>query len=296
MMQPKLFEQNRIGAIPTDDLLKESHEIVSKAIIDNDPYAIGLMLSGGDDSVTALQVATMLGIKIDFVLHGVTGTGLPIVRKFVHEFVASKNLYLIEANAGTAFEERVKRRGFFGRGKDAHKFAYHILKSGPFESALSKNIIKRKRGRKIILLNGVRVEESENRLDNFGDNPYRIRKNAIWVNIIHWFTKNDCLQLLEAENIQRNPASIKLNRSGECNCGTMQSMADIDAACEFDKEFAGWITTLRKYAVEKFGWDVWQSPTRDAIAEMKAVTDTLTEDMPMCVGCKARIQYRLFNE
>ena len=38
-MQLKIFKDNKIGQIPTDDLLKDSFEIVHKAIFDNNPYA-----------------------------------------------------------------------------------------------------------------------------------------------------------------------------------------------------------------------------------------------------------------
>lgn len=46
-----------------------SREIIEKAIKDYQPYAIGLMLSGGNDSMTALHVARQLGVKIDFIMH-----------------------------------------------------------------------------------------------------------------------------------------------------------------------------------------------------------------------------------
>lgn len=291
-MQNEIFQYKRISNPPIgtgyDNLLKESHFIVSEAIKREKPYAICLMLSGGDDSVTALHVALMIGVKIDFIIHGVTGTGLSCVRKYVNELADRKGIKIIEANAGTAFEDYVNRKGFFGRGMAAHKYSYHVLKSGPFESAISRNITKRVRGRKIILLNGVRVEESENRSDNYGDDPYTYRKNLIWVNIIHWWTKSECLHLLESENVERNPASIVLNRSGECNCGTMQSLADIQAASDFDPVFGDWMSRLRKHVTSKFGWDICQQPSKKQVQEVKDRADKLSDFMPMCVGCKSR--------
>lgn len=295
-MQSKLFPYKIIGDQPEDELLKESHEIVSKAIKDTNPYAIVLMLSGGDDSITALQVATMLGIKIDFIMHGVTGTGLPAVRKYVHEVATNYNIPLLEANAGSAFEDYVRRKGFFGKGNFAHSFSYHILKERPFDRTVSQSIRKNKSGRKIIFLNGVRVEESENRADNYGDNPYRwIRKKDLWVNIIHWFTKKQCLELLQAENIKRSPVAIELGRSGECFCGTMQSDADRIAASEFDPEWGKWMLNLRREITKKFGWDINQNPKKHMLEEIKLKAQKLNEFMPMCVGCKSR-NYSLFNQ
>lgn len=290
-MQQRIFPYKRISDVPVgtgyDNLLKESHFIVDRAIKNENPYAVCLMLSGGDDSVTALHVALMLGVKIDFIIHGVTGTGLSCVRPYVQKLAEKHNIKIIYADAGNAFVDYVNRKGFFGKGKDAHVFSYHVLKNGPFESAISKNLTKRVRGRKIILLNGVRVEESDNRSDNYGDDPYTYRKNLIWVNIIHWWTKKECLHLLDSENIARNPASIELNRSGECNCGTMQSLADIQAASEFDKPFGEWMTSLRKYVVRKFGWDICQQPSKKQILEIKQSANNCSDFMPMCIGCKS---------
>lgn len=270
-----------------DEMLLESMDIVQRAIIENQPYAVCLMLSGGDDSITALKVALMLGVRIDYIIHGVTGTGLKDVRKYIHHVADLTGITLIEANAGTAFEDYVKRKGFFGVGASAHSFSYHVLKSAPFEMAISRHIRKGVPGRKILLLNGVRVEESENRADNFGDNPYRERANNIWVNIIHWFTKKQCLELLEAENFKRSPVAIHLGRSGECNCGTMQNEAGRMACGNYDPEWREWMMAIRKYCVAKFGWDINQNPNKKALLEMKAQTDKMDAFMPMCVGCKS---------
>jgi 3'-phosphoadenosine 5'-phosphosulfate sulfotransferase (PAPS reductase)/FAD synthetase len=274
--------------------VEESKEIVQRAITEHKPYAIGLMLSGGDDSITALHVAIMLGVKLDFIMHGVTGTGLKDCRKYVHDVADNMSLKLIEADAKDAFEKYVKRKGFFGVGKTAHCYSYHILKTNPFESALSKNIVKGKPNRKVILLNGVRVEESDNRMDNFGEQTERIRKNQIWVNIIHWWSKKECLDLLCSENIKRSPVAVSLGRSGECNCGTMQNEADRIACAEYDKEWGEWMWDLRKYCIQKFGWDIGQNPKKELIDEIKQRTKKMSDFMPMCVGCKAK-QGKLFN-
>lgn len=288
-----LFETNNIsvphGAANFLQLLEESKEIVCKAIIDINPYAIGLMLSGGDDSITSLKVALMLGVKIDFVMHGITGTGLPEVKEYVRHVCQQLDMKLIEADAGNAFEDYVNRKGFFGKGTDAHRFSYHILKANPFEKAISKNIRKGVAGRKLLLLNGVRVEESENRADNFGSNPYRWRKNDCWVNIIHWWTKKDCLSFLDAENFKRSPVSIALGRSGECNCGTMQSDADRMLAAEFNPAWGSWMANIRREVTRKFGWDINQNPNKKTLQEMKNEIKALDSFMPMCVGCKATL-------
>jgi len=292
-VQKDFFREPHVLSMPNethgmDDLLRESRDIVQRAIIDYQPYAVCLMLSGGDDSITALKVALMLGVRIDYIIHGVTGTGLKDVRKYIHSVSQLTGIKLIEADAGTAFEDYVKRKGFFGVGSTAHSFSYHILKVNPFDRAISKYIRRNKPGRKILLLNGVRVEESENRADNYGDNPYRELRGNIWVNIIHWFTKNNCLELLEAENFPRSPVAIHLGRSSECNCGTMQNEASRIACANYDPEWGEWMMAIRKYCIAKFGWDISQNPNKKTMQEMKVEIDKIDAFMPMCVGCKAQ--------
>jgi 3'-phosphoadenosine 5'-phosphosulfate sulfotransferase (PAPS reductase)/FAD synthetase len=276
----------------------ESKEIVQKAIVDLKPYAIGLMLSGGTDSITALQVAIMLGVPIDFIMHGVTGTGLKDCRKYVHQVAERTGIKLIEANAGNAFENYVKRKGFFGKGATAHKYSYHILKANPFAASTSKHFRKRIPNRKILLLNGVRIEESENRADNFGDITTRAQANSpqnIWVNIIHWWSKKECLQLLDSEGIKQSPVALALGRSGECNCGTMQNEADSIAAAEYDPDFKAWLWPIRKYCIEKFGWDIGQNPNPKRLQEIKKEASILSNDMPMCVSCKSLSLFKDYN-
>lgn len=302
-MQDNLFEKGSLITVPTmptkslQQCLEESAEIVQKAIVDHNPYAICVMVSGGDDSITSLYVAKMLGIKIDFIIHGVTGTQLRGCREYVHQVAGDTGIKLLEADAGTAFEDYVKRKGFFGIGRDAHKFSYHILKDNPFGKTISKHIRKGIKGRKILLLNGVRVDESENRLDNFGDNPHRVQASMtsnIWVNIIHWFGDKDKMDFLQAENIKRSPVAMALGRSGECNCGTAQNAQSRLEACNYDPVWKEKIEALRKYAVEKFGWDIYQNPNKKRMRELKEEAQKIDDYMPMCVGCKMR-QGRIFE-
>src|SRR6478736_5964417 len=138
------------------DYIESSREIFNKAVLDYQPYAIGLMLSGGDDSMTALHVCKQLDIKLDFIMHGVTGTGIKQTHEFVLSVVSKEKAKYIEANAGTAFEDYVLRKGFFGVGEDAHTMSYHVLKWTAFRREISQNIRHRKRNRKILLINGAR--------------------------------------------------------------------------------------------------------------------------------------------
>jgi len=267
-----------------DNLLLYSKEIVDKAIVDYKPYAIVFMLSGGDDSMTALTAAKYLNIPFTHIMHGVTGTGIQETYDFVKTVVEKEKAVYIEANAGNAYVNYVMRKGFFGIGLGAHAFTYHILKQDHFEREISKHIRQRKPGRKILFINGARRNESENRKKTMV-NPIKItnrRPNDIWVNIINEWEKPECYSFLSAEGIKRNPVSVQICRSGECMCGTMQSKEDrIEASCLFPK-WGKWIDELEKVVKGKhgFGWSE-QMP--------KPVNNTqLDLFQPMCVGCTER--------
>lgn len=263
-------------------LLEESRDIVQSAIGAYSPYAICLMLSGGDDSLLTYEVCKKLGVKIDYIIHGNTGTGLKATTEFVRSLAVKSGIPYIEADARGAYEEYVLRKGFFGKGVSAHQFSYHVLKAAPFRRAVSHNIRHGKRNRPILLLNGVRVDESNNRADKLGDNPFNLdpaAKNNIWVNVVHWWTTEERDEFLKANNVERNPVAIALGRSGECMCGTMQNTVSRIAAAKFDPEWGNWLDTLenRVYALHGFGWG-------QSCSKKKSKSD---EFQPMCTGCKA---------
>ncbi len=269
------------------ELLLESKEIIDKAVADYKPYATVLMLSGGDDSRLTQEVLRELGIRPDFIIHGVTGTGIKQTTDFVRKIAATTDSKYVEADAGDAYIDYLLRKGFFGKGVSAHKFSYHVLKAIFFRKAVSHHIRNGKRNRKVLFFNGVRVDESDNRADKLGDNPYNIdpaAKSNIWVNVVHWWTTKQRDQYLSGNSCERSPVSICLGRSGECMCGTMQSGADRMLASEFYPEWGEWIDELDKFITKKFGWGWGMSASKKMIQDTKDVSDF----MPMCIGCKTK--------
>jgi 3'-phosphoadenosine 5'-phosphosulfate sulfotransferase (PAPS reductase)/FAD synthetase len=283
------------------DRLRESFDIYDEAMHTFKPYAVVLMLSGGDDSLLCERVCNELGIKLDYIIHGVTGTGIAEARKFVHEVVANSGVRFAEADAGDAYYNYVMRKGFFGSGDDAHTKSYHVLKAQPFRTAISRNLRHGKRNRNILLLNGVRVDESENRADKLGDNYFNFDPAAmtnVWTNIVHWWTTKERDEYLAGNSIKRNPVSIALGRSGECMCGTMQTMAIGLQAAEAFPEWGEWWRMVRKEVVQRFPWDWSKNITKYEKQERKGQKNIGFNEntlvfkehpfMPMCVGCKAK--------
>jgi len=261
--------------------IDSSSEIVKKAIEEYNPTHIVSMVSGGKDSAASDQVARELGLKIDFVIHGNTRCGIPETTEFVRDVYGRKGEY-VEADAGTAYEDYVLRKGFFGKGIDAHGFAYRVLKATPFRKAVSREIRQGKRGVRVLLLNGARKDESENRKKNL--KLYRADPASpgnIWVNIIHDWSQEDRDAYLESRQTPINPVATQLCRSGECMCGTMQTDQERMEAAVLYPKWNEWLTDLEKEALKLHGFGWGQTAPKPS----KANPDQFA---PMCKDCMRR--------
>lgn len=262
-------------------LIDKSAAILRQAIDQFNPTHIVSMVSGGKDSAASDQVARELGVKIDLVIHGNTRCGIPETSQFVRDTYGALGDFA-EADAGTAYEDYVLRKGFFGKGIGAHGFAYRVLKATPFRKVVSKHIRKGKRGVRVLLLNGARKDESENRqkhLQVWRADP--AQPGNIWVNVIHDWSQDDRDRYLESRGTPINPVSVQLCRSGECMCGTMQTKGERAEAAALYPEWGKWLSELEAEAkrLHGFGWgDAFQR--RDS--------HQLDLFAPMCKDCMAR--------
>lgn len=260
-------------------LIDKSAAILAAAVELFQPTHVVSMVSGGKDSAASDQIARELGVKIDFVMHGNTRCGIPETTSFVREVYGKKGDY-VEADAGTAYEDYVLRKGFFGKGIGAHGFSYRVLKATPFRKAVSKHIRQGKRGIRVMLINGARKDESENRQKNL--ELYRQDPAApgnVWVNLIHDWDQDGRDDYLKSRGTAINPVATQLCRSGECMCGTMQSDADRTEASVLYPQWGRWINALEAEAksLHGFGWG-------DAFPRLR---DERQSDLfqPMCKDC-----------
>lgn len=238
------------------DKLDSSAAILADAIDQFSPTHIVSMVSGGYDSAACDQVARELGVKINFVMHGNTRCGIPETTDFVRATYGALGDY-VEADAGTAYEDYVIRKGFFGKGIGAHGFSYRILKAQPFRKEISKHIRQGKRERRVLLLNGARKDESENRqkhLQTFRRDP--ASPGNIWVNLIHDWGQQDRDDYLRSRCTSVNPVATQLCRSGECMCGTMQTKQERGEASALYPEWGKKLDELEAEArrLHGFGW------------------------------------------
>ncbi|WP_342657100.1 phosphoadenosine phosphosulfate reductase family protein [Sphingomonas sp. NY01] len=285
MMQPEMFdastdlESMKLGP-SLARAMRLSAERIDRVIKEVQPTHIVATVSGGRDSAAEVELARELGVKIDLILHCRTGTGIRQTTEHVVDHYGNLGPDFVMADAGDAYEEYVMRKGFFGIGRTAHNFSYRVLKATPMRKAISRAIRHGKRGVRVLLLNGARASESENRQINL---PETRRDKAcpgnIWVNIIHDWTAGDRDQYLRLRGTPINPVAIQLCRSGECMCGTMQSAQSRGEAAAIYPEWGAWLVDLERRARAKHGWG-WGEP-------MPAPVDPRQIDMfqPMCAGC-----------
>lgn len=267
---------------PISELLASSQAVLRAAIDEFSPTHIVSMVSGGKDSAASDQVARELGAKLDLIIHGNTRCGIRQTTDFVRQTYGALGAYE-EADAGSAYEDYVLRKGFFGTGQGAHGFAYRILKATPFRKTISRAIRQRKTGVRILLLNGARQNESENRqkhLRVWRQDP--AAPGNIWVSIIFDWSQDERDAYLRSRATPINPVATQLCRSGECMCGTMQSRQERLEAAALYPEWGGWIAGLEAEAraLHGFGWG-------ESIGDRP---DPCQLDMfqPMCVGCARR--------
>lgn len=273
-------------------LLESSKEIAEKAIKDFKPKAIVLMFSGGDDSLTAYHVAKELGVKTDYIIHGHTGTGIKETFDFVQHETRRNGDRLLVSDAKHAYTDYVLRKGFFGKGIEAHTYAYHVLKITHFRKIVSKHLRQRRKNYPVLFINGARRKESENRMKTMIE-PYRrdpASNQNIWVNIINEWEKKDCLNYLEGNGIERNPVSKNLCRSGECMCGTMQTDGDRKEASFFYPEWGKWLDELEAEVLKRFPWKWGENINKRHHQEMNGQMNMFSDFQPMCTGCKINLE------
>lgn len=267
--------------------LNSSREIINQAIVDVKPVATVLALSGGNDSLSAYYAAKALDVKVDFILHVNTRTGIQETTDFVRSFALIENAPYIEADAKDSYEKYLFSFGFFGIGHKAHTFAYHLLKAQHIRAAISKHIRQRKRNRPVVILSGARIQESDNRSQNFSDNPIDREPNTsnFWVKPLHYWSKDNCLDFLSDCKATCNPVTKLLCRSGECMCGTMQSEGARLEASHYFPKWGRWLDELERRVMEKFPWrwgqDISRLWHREQLGQMR-----FTEFQPLCSTCK----------
>lgn len=192
--------------------LTEAKAILDEAVELYRPSHIFGLFSGGHDSLCATHVACQ-HLFFRGAIHINTGIGVEETRQFVRKTCGTQRWPFKEYHPPVAYDDIVTEHGFPGPG--GHFYMYVRLK----ERCIDQLVRDHKQGRddKIMLVTGVRVEESTRRMGHV--EPIVRKGSRIWVApILNWTTddKNDYITM---NSLERNPVVADLCMSGECLCG-----------------------------------------------------------------------------
>lgn len=203
--------------------IQDPHELIDAAVKVYKPVAVFAAFSGGHDSLTSTAVA-MANDHVDAVVHINTGIGVEETRQFVRDTCDREGWDLIEVKppAGHSYRDIVLEHGF--PGPAGHLYTYTRLKERPLRQLHAS--YRKQRGDKIMVITGVRTEESTRRMGHV--HPVVEDSGRVWVAPIHDWTKADCNQFIREMGYPRNEVVDNLHMSGECLCGSFAKPGEME--------------------------------------------------------------------
>lgn len=234
-------------------------DLIDRAVEIHKPVAVYGLFSGGDDSTTAVHVASKHPL-FSGAAHINTGIGVPQTREFVRETCKRYGWPLKEYRAkedcGIDYRALVLKNGFPGPG--AHKWMYSLLKMRALQMLVRDAKVGHKRADRVLLISGVRSQESIRRMGHVEPIRKEPGRGWVWVSPIHDWSKGDCLEYLDEQKVERNEVVALIHKSGECLCGAYADKGELkELACWFP-EVAAEIRALEvevKAAGHNWGWE-----------------------------------------
>lgn len=253
----------------------EARAILDEAVELHKPTHLFGMLSGGHDSLCATHVASKHPL-FSGAVHINTGIGVDETREFVRTTCRDRQWTLKQYSPPVSYDDIVLEHGFPGPG--SHFYMYVRLKERCLDALVRDH--KKKRKDRIMLVTGVRLDESDRRM---GHVEAVVRNRAkVWVApILNWSTddKND---YIDHEKLPRNPVVANLCMSGECLCGAFANPGEITEIETFYPEAAARIRRLQDRARDAGVHAVWGTRPPKKIEEPPPLP------MEMCWSCNAR--------
>ena len=271
-----------------------SQEILERAIEKYKPAAIFALFSGGHDSLVSTHVAAnALGDRLNGVVHIDTGIGIPETQEFVkatcEDFGWPLKIYRAIDNTkadGTPdpkdYEAIIMEHGF--PGASAHQYMYNNLKLRQVERLVREH--RGKRGKKVMLITGVRREESSRRMGTIKDDIQVPPKagGQVWVAPMIAHTSQDQYEYMHEHGLPRNPVKDKLCMSGECLCGAFAHEGELKEIEFWYPEVAARIKRLEQRVLAKYGKSHgWEGCDFD-------LHDDRQQMLPLCMGCANRAE------
>lgn len=224
----------------------DPHKVINAAVKVYEPVAVFAAFSGGHDSLVSTAIA-MANPNVDAVVHINTGIGVEATREFVRTTCEKQGWELIELHppAGHSYRDIILEHGF--PGPAGHLYTYTRLKERPLRQLHAS--YREKRGDKIMVITGVRSEESTRRMGHV--QTVVEESGRIWVAPIHAWTKAQCNQFISEMGYARNEVVDNLHMSGECLCGAFAKPGEMEQLEFFYPEVADRIHKLEHEVRDK---------------------------------------------
>ncbi len=190
--------------------------LVAEAKTAHNPVGTVCLFSGGNDSAVLAHRCRHLYERLVFID---TGTAIPGVREFVESFAVWLEVALEVYESGTAFRRMVLGRngkpplGMPGPGQ--HNRTYNQLKERQLE-ALCRDVKCGVRGGKVLMLTGIRRDESQRRRFRA---PHTTKGAMAFCNPLIDWTGDDVRAYRAEYRLPQSDVAALIHRSGECNCG-----------------------------------------------------------------------------
>jgi 3'-phosphoadenosine 5'-phosphosulfate sulfotransferase (PAPS reductase)/FAD synthetase len=282
--------------------LDKAREILLRAVDEHEPAHIFGLLSGGHDSLTVTHFAeSVLGNKLRAVVHIDTGIGIPETQQFVIDTCERYGWPLRIISAldarkadGTAdpqdYRNIVLKHGF--PGASSHRFMYIRLKQRQLDG------LSREHNGKIMLISGVRNEESVRRMGTAKEVQKEGRR--IWVAPFLHMTADDLEGYRHVHRLPENPVKKILCMSGECLCGAYAKPNELKQIETFYPEVGKRLRDLEKEVAAAgfpWGWDeqppAWWGKRKAAekAGQVDAFQEEAEQEIQMlCTSCQFKYE------
>lgn len=274
-----------------EDKISFALEELDYAIRQWKPVMVVGLMSGGNDSLPACYIAS-LHSKFSGILHINTGIGIEDTRQFVRQTCSERGWKLWEYKAtenikadGTPdpmiYEDICIKHGF--PGAFGHQMMYSRLKERQLRRFKRDHGISGvgKTKRRVMLVSGVRLQESKRRSMTVQKELLQVRPSELWAAPIRNWSKADCREARIYAGLKENEVSKLIHKSGECLCGAFAKKGELAELRMFYPDVAKRIDDLAervRAAGHDWGWE--DQPTKK-----KKFNGTEVEDQFLCTSC-----------